>query len=1035
MIHSSPAPRTIHNTRHSKPSGLVRRASPLPIAIPLLYFFPCFAPTMEYQFTRGIQRPNAARLSLALSSVLYDSLITDVQKEIPRSGIHQVSLTLWSTGFAALTHDSQELPKVSSTLTVPAKTPYSVLSSGSIYSQDSWVGPEAWAFNKPPPAASSVTNVTSSPKPKEPLQSATLPAQRGSSPSVSIILHSSDSPQGPRQTSSTSTDSKQGSSIPTGSIGEDSIQTQEDKREKKAKLKQMYKRASRSTKAFTKMFSRSPPGSSGGSPPGGVTKRSSLKTPLPTVMTSGDLLPIDPFASGSSVSSYGLSPVEKKPPSPIHKRSGSSPDGKPPLSIDVQTHLQRSPSVSSPLGIPASPSLNRLAEISGQHNIRGRDVPFPINSSNVSLSLPSQRPRSASQSSTRSIGPPDMVFRPSQNQNRPPVPRIPSNASLRAQIRQTPPVPAPERPPPEVPAVPPVPIATSTSPSSGLVSIPVKRPRSQSVREIERPRNTIQPATEAVSRLPRQETQPNANCRGDGRNTIGDGKLSFLDMPPPNNRSYPAVQQIVKDSFGPEAKHGAVRTHEVQIVAPSPSMPSMRAAFLDSIDLQMVDLNPRNVKSSRSGSEPIPVPSLPSSRDGLHGRAVQSRAANTKPSRDPSLARAPQQQTTRRPFLPQLSTQNLPPQENRNGEQNGRTSLRSQRSMRSIPRSPSLPSLRPDFSGAPPLPTLRANSHHEESINRLGSSGNSHVRSPSLPNFRVNLSSIQNNKTRQPLSPSIAERLRARGRSNSRSEERRPSVESSASRPPSIPLNDTKKPILEPIPSASLPGSTQSTPLLSGASNMQTPPSPTVSRLLRTRNLHRTQVTGLKSPSMPDLRAAANSTSTSLRGVSRSHRPPSPPPPVPPLRPQMRGKTPSPDPIPSQVQVPTATNTYKTSTNATTKFDSSPPFATLFLRPKPNLTRRKEFSYPPTKDTVQAFHARSNKELAKEGGWDFLDAPPRPPRSPGVQIPVTPIDRKPFMTLRMRSNSVRGDGFDASHVRAPSIGGGIPQGWEIGVAL
>ncbi|KAF9444618.1 hypothetical protein P691DRAFT_807125 [Macrolepiota fuliginosa MF-IS2] len=903
---------------------------------------------MEYQFTRGIQRPNAARLSLALSSMLHDSLMVDIQREITRGGGYQ------------------EQPKGSSTLTVPMKTPYSVLSSGSAYSQDSWVGPEAWAFNKPSPsfklATSGAPVVTRSLISQEPLLPTPLLTHPHSSSSISATSHDSEAPLGSRSPvrSPPVTDSSSNPNIALGAVIEDKIGLHDDGREKKAKLKQMYRRASMSTKAFKKMFSRTSSGLNRGPPPGGITKRTSLKSPPKDHI-------VDPFASGSSVSSYGLSPVETSPPSQplLHKRNVSSPVNKPPLSIDVQTHLRRSPSISSPLGIPASPSLNKYIEQSGQ--VRGRDMPFPLNASEM-LSPP---PRSTSQNSTVSTRTQRTISTSSQNLSQRPLPERPLSTSLRGHVRQLPHVPVINEPSLGAPVAP-LPPTVILGPSPFDI---LKRSRSKSVRETERPRNLIQTRNETVSRLPRHDLQPSAYHRDEGRVTIDDGKQSFLEISTPRDAS----SQTLHGSNGPRTEHGTVRA---RVVAYSPSMPSMRAAFLGSGDANILDTLKQG---SRAGSATGNVqtdlgPPITDSRDlpeGSRNKAEttsvrvgpvsQSSTASANASRDP-LSRT-NHQTDQKPTVPQISTQGLLPPGNQRGEAVSNRSLRSQRSMRSVPRSPSLPSIRPEFSEVPPLPLLGTTSYQRS----FESTHGTHLRSPSLPNIPAGTSQ---NSRRQPLPSAIAERLRNRVRTDSGSGVRRPPVDSLAAHP-----RDAKKPTLEPIPSASLDQSSRT----SAFSVMAQPPiSPSVTPPLRIRATKRSRSASLASPSMPDLRVAANKGSISSRGITPNRRPPSPPPPLPQPQHQLYTRPLLPDPLP---------------TDAFPGSDSLS-FTNLFLRPKPNLTRPKEFSYPPSKDVARAFHARSNKELAREGDWDFLDTPPRPPRSPSDS---------PHPTSRMVSNSMKGD--------------------------
>ncbi|KAJ3572003.1 hypothetical protein NP233_g3374 [Leucocoprinus birnbaumii] len=987
---------------------------------------------MEYQFTRGIQRPNAARLSLALSSVLHDSLMTDTQRGIAKEGLHR------------------EPPQSSSHLTVPTKTPHSVLSSGSVYSQESWKGPEAWAFNKPPPSSrlpvpaptfeASPVAAAAFARPPRPMpvpisRGSTLSSTTGSSRSTdSSLLESA------RASSATSI-SNQVSYISLAGVEG----AAEEKKEKKTKLKQMYKRASRSTKAFAKMFSRStPPGSAQSSPSGGVAKRSSLKSSASILSPSKGFLNVDPFASESSASFYGLSPPDGQPPSAGLTRSGSSQAVKPPLSVDVQAGLQRSPSVSSPLGIPTSPLLNKVMKHSEKpSSIRGRHVPFPVNSSSTSLPLQPQRSRSASQSSITS-NTTQATLTSSHTQR--PLPRAPSSTSLRSQAHINHPLPVP---PIQVPATQPLPTrplpdpsSTNTYPSS-TTSLPMRqRPRSQSVREVMRPRAVNQTIAEPIPRQTRTEPPRNPNQRDDKPNVPDDtGTPSVLDFPPPTSVSSPPTinrDQVPNTDVGSgRAKVGSVVAHEVHVVKSSPSMPAMRAAYSNSSsrpsseDASKHSENPVPRQRPRAGSvraggapasypsiseksrkQTIPpqvapppsvaVPPLPervarsragsvSSRD-LAG----SRAASTASSRDPSPARPlprppPPVSNERRPSVPQISTQNLPKcgGEVTAGPIDHHGKNTTARRGRSIPRSPSLPELRPSFADAPPLPEQRANSQYEESR------GRSHVRSPSMPTFPVTTTGdAQGRATRQPLPSGIAERLRSRARSSSRSEDRRPFIDAAALVPPQPPMPSTtnkekRKPTLESIPSASTYGYVESlghptgSSTVSTASTSQSSPSPTVSKLLKSRSAAVRRAATLKSPSMPDLRITVDPSASATPTCSR--RPHSPPPPLP----QAQAQT--------KPTVPDATkHLHGLTSHHTSEASKSSESLHLpaILRPKASLTRPKELSYPPPKDIKRPAHARSNKEIAEEGDWDFLDRPPRPPRTPSVMIPATPTIAK-----------------------------------------
>lgn len=943
----------------------------------------------------------------------------------------------------------REPPQSSSNLMVPTKTPYSVLSSGSAYSQESWNGPEAWAFNKPPPSSRLASAVlvpggsypATLARPAGPASIAsgresTFSTTTGSSRSVA----SAQSLLQSARASSATSFSNQDSFISLAGVDKVS----DDKKEK-TKLKQMYKRASMSTKALAKLFSRSPT-SSRTSPPGGIVKRSSLKPPMPILSPPRQPLDVDPFASGSSVGSYGLDVN----PTPLeHKRTGSSPEVKSPLSIDVQARLQRSPSVSSPLGIPTSPSLARLTHPEYPQSIRGRDVPFPVNSSNVSLPLPPQRSRSASQSSVTSTATQTTTANFSQGQVRPPLPRIPSSNSLQARARQ---VPAQaSQAPPQLPPTRPLPMPTSkVNPSKATSGPLLQRPRSQSVREVVRPTPVNQAATEPTPHRVRPGPPRNPDHYDEKPQVVQGGQASFLDFPPPTTRPSLITRNqdgTGSNSNGSGVKVGSVVVHEVHLVKPVPSMPAMRVAHLESPSKQLENVTrqrPRagSVRAGTAASDPLntekprklPIPTsvvppsdaLPS----LPQRATRSRARSVS-SRDSSPARPlPRPPASEKPSVPQISTQNLTTgdtQETWLVEPSNKSSLRSQPSIRSIPRSPSLPSLGPNFTDAPPLPTSRATSQHEEPR------GRSHVRSPSLPTFPVKSTplpgNVQDRTTRQPLPSGIAERLRSRGRSNSRtrSDDRRPSVDTSLVPPPPLPpSSERKKPTLESIPSASTYGypesyshTTGST--LSTASSLQTPPSPTVSRLLKTRNTGRARAASLKSPSMPDLRAALATNPVPSSTSTRSRGPHTPSPPLPQVQTHVNTST------PNMVQQPSVLTSYRTS-DASKSSDSLLPY----LRPKPNLTRPKELSYPPQKDNVRAFHARSNKEIAKEGDWDFLDRPPRPPRSPSVHIPETPtIAKTNFGRSHFRSQPTR----DSDVPPVPSVHVPRERSMERGIGM
>ncbi|KXN92630.1 hypothetical protein AN958_02295 [Leucoagaricus sp. SymC.cos] len=865
---------------------------------------------------------------------------------------------------------------------IPTKTPYSVLSNDSFYSQGSWTGPDAWVFNKPfhssRPFPSSPNHPTVSPGLLAPNQQSSSPAQRESSfstttTSTTTSSRNSNSAQSLLQSSrasSATSFSNKSSVINLGSVPGEELGIEQ---KKETKLKKMYKRASKSRKALARIFSRSPPS---GSPSGGVTKRSSLKSSLP--LPQQQFLNMDPFASGNSASSYGLSPLATKPPMLEHKRSGSTPDAKPPLSIDVHTGLQRSPSVSSPLGIPASPSLTRVMQQSGPaQNIRGRDSPFPVDSSSVSLPLPMQRSRSASMSSVTSTGTRAGLSKPSQGQDLPPIPRMPSSTSFRSQMRQAPTPLPPTTSLPDPPAIHPIPSSKTPPVPTVPPFLPAQRPRSKNVtvREVTRSPVVNRNISEPTSQQSRQNLPRNPNH---------DVRM--------------------------------VTTHEVRVVAPAPSLPSMRAALLDSDPTKFDKFtSPPRQTRSRAGSvratgqvpasdqsstdKPRNLPEPPSNlihsvRSGLPDS--RSRAGSISSSRGSSPGPRPPPQTpvfnSTKPAVPQLLTQNLPrltPVEVQCDDKSNKSSLRGRPSARSIPRSPSLPSLRPHFADAPPLPQPRVHLDHEERR------GRSHIRSPSMPSFSLN--PIIDKATRQPLPPSIAERLRTRARSSSRSDNRRQgSLEaSSLSNPPPLPNVGKKKPTLETIPSASnhdfhRSPSQPSGSTLSTVSSLQSPPSPTTSRLLKAGAMGRPMAASLKSPSLPDLHAVMDPTSTLSLMHGRTRRSHSPPPPLP--------------------QTPVLTNDRNTDYEKGSTISSDAEFVPFTAYVKPNLTRPKEHSYPPSKNTARAFHARSNKEIAKEGGWDFLDAPPRPHRSPSIQIPpATPIDAKSsFPRPRLHSQPTRG---------------------------
>ncbi|KAF5350120.1 hypothetical protein D9756_009214 [Leucocoprinus leucothites] len=993
----SSANTAIHNVWCCKPFSAGTQSVPLlsfisslaPLSpVPLSPRFSTFG-TMEYQYTRGIQRPNAAQLSLALSSVLQDSLIPDTRMDIAKEGLYR------------------EPPQSSSNLMVPTKTPYSVLSSGSAYSQESWNGPEAWAFNKPPPSSRLASAVlvpggsypATLARPAGPASIAsgresTFSTTTGSSRSVA----SAQSLLQSARASSATSFSNQDSFISLAGVDKVS----DDKKEK-TKLKQMYKRASMSTKALAKLFSRSPT-SSRTSPPGGIVKRSSLKPPMPILSPPRQPLDVDPFASGSSVGSYGLDVN----PTPLeHKRTGSSPEVKSPLSIDVQARLQRSPSVSSPLGIPTSPSLARLTHPEYPQSIRGRDVPFPPLKARLPLPLPKQLPPISRKAKFVHLCHGYHQATPSGTSSTGPSSSVPGTASTSAY---------------------------STTPYANIKSQPLKghiRTTSPATKISKCERGCASYACQSgcnraytassATRSPR-----NPDHYDEKPQVVQGGQASFLDFPPPTTRPSLITRDqdgTGSNSNGSGVKVGSVVVHEVHLVKPVPSMPAMRVAHLESPSKQLENVTrqrPRagSVRAGTAASDPLntekprklPIPTsvvppsdaLPS----LPQRATRSRARSVS-SRDSSPARPlPRPPASEKPSVPQISTQNLTTgdtQETWLVEPSNKSSLRSQPSIRSIPRSPSLPSLGPNFTDAPPLPTSRATSQHEEPR------GRSHVRSPSLPTFPVKSTplpgNVQDRTTRQPLPSGIAERLRSRGRSNSRtrSDDRRPSVDTSLVPPPPLPpSSERKKPTLESIPSASTYGypesyshTTGST--LSTASSLQTPPSPTVSRLLKTRNTGRARAASLKSPSMPDLRAALATNPVPSSTSTRSRGPHTPSPPLPQVQTHVNTST------PNMVQQPSVLTSYRTS-DASKSSDSLLPY----LRPKPNLTRPKELSYPPQKDNVRAFHARSNKEIAKEGDWDFLDRPPRPPRSPSVHIPETPtIAKTNFGRSHFRSQPTR----------------------------
>lgn len=779
-----------------------------------------------------------------------------------------------------------------------------------------------------------------------------------------------------------------------------------EKKQKKTKLKQMYKRASRSTKTLTKFFSRSSPGSDGSSSSGGISKRSSLRSQLTTAPQ--HLSNTDPFASGSSVNSHCRSPFGTDPHSSNphsswkHLSKASSREVKPQLCINSRNPLKRSPSVSSPLGIPTSPSFTKVVQQWEQSNtVRGRHIPFPVNSSSVSLPLPRQRSRSATQSSVTSTMAQEIASKSWQLQDRrPPLPQMPSITSVRTQVRHSPAGP-PQRTLPSPPLPRPLPTPNPTNSSSTAGPLLQQRLRSRSLRETLHRPVVMQggPGTEAMPPQTRPVDVPrNPNNRTEEANIPNDAETGFL-----------------KNLLASTANHSLSLVQSRNNVLAIVPVPSMTAAFTEPSS----STNSESVTKPRPGAGSVPSNQIfipdQSSPAILRNLSIPTPVA-LPPSTTMGVASSKDSSPARRPLplppahstrcLPRLVIENLDQTQTREDgpivyipPKNG---LRSQPPMR-IPRSPSLPSIRHNFLDAPSLASSKSSSYNNERR------GRSHLRSPSLQTFGtkdsvpVGATTVQDRAlTPQPLPSSITVLLRARSRSRSRYDGKikRPSsaadTSSPATQPPAKTTEAKRRPALESMPSASTYGFSESPPHPSGYTLPIVSTSQPISRLPESRRTGRRRALSLKSPSMPDLYHATTDSCRlpalmPNRGPQQSH---SLPPPQ--TQPQPHST------IPLQMSVSDTSQKgldpiqhKPTSSDRSNLWESLPP-PTPFLQSKPNLTRLKERPYT---TSGRSFQARSNRELAKEGDWDFLDKPPRPARTSFVGIAPTPIVTNPKTTF------------------------------------
>ncbi|XP_006457037.1 hypothetical protein AGABI2DRAFT_122911 [Agaricus bisporus var. bisporus H97] len=877
-------------------------------------------------------------------------------------------------------------PLASSAFTAPGVASFSVKSSENFYGQPSWTNSESWSI-KNSPASFDTVNASRSHLPKKP-SSASQKSSTESGNSEQLMIDSSKTcSQSSKETTLP---------FPDGGLGT------EKGKEKKTKLGKMCKGASRSTKAISRLFFHSPRS-------GRVAKRSSLKLPLPFVVPPEEEHVVDPFASGNSVASYGLSPVEPRS-SMNHQRTHSFPVAESSLAVDtVNSSLLRPPSISFP-GISDSPSSGKSnQQLEGQSK-RGRKVSFPsrvCDLSSTSWSPPVQRPRANSVSTTRK------VF---HDENPPPIPQI-----SRATTAPRPPV-----------------------PDHVLAQI------SPSVPHIPLHKSITRQRTKSLSQTSFKE---------DTRSSSINGRMRPL--PPIPNRAdrAPAVQtqaQLHSDvNPNMDMKHGS----KTLVIASSPSMPSLKAGYIASPRDASVGISgqrrqagsiakhrgPVHEPQNYSKPERLPRAHVPTSRSvppvassGISECISRRRGSNS--SGDASPSPSFQQHQSIKPILPPLLTQHLSTPANPSDSKSVSGSPGSLQCR--LPRSPSLPELRHGSADARPVPQLRPNSHSNE---LRGLPRSVHVRFPSLPT----LSRDSGNMPRpQALPIWIVDRLKSRGRDFSRPTSRLSSTDSASStKSPSLisekatasgsntltyslthasnysvkrdsgsethscalhcePLSvaHERKPTPEAITSTSRNSNSHvfvhpSVPSIkSSALKGQSPHSPTTSLLQKRRCL--------RSPSMPDLRARVTASSVaSSDGRSQ----------------------PSFSPIPHQIRhapshshsqsilappIPPIPDNYKLQTAMSPKPDTAPPFDTTFRRPRPNRTRPNEFSYPPTKKAGKPFHMYSNKELEQEDNMVSMGTPPRYPRTLSMMIPSSPEFHRRRMSNGSKSISAKGQGED-----------------------